>query len=185
MGRSKIGFDFSTKKRKAKSHYLHEQFKTSQLKLPSRLRSSQTTRPLVMLLLNHVEILHFSKFWTKFHIKNYHFLVEIQVFEDYFWAHFSEFHMKNYLFSVKDTVTVFKFLWISDFFSNRRFLRDKAQNINSFSLTNNCWVWVLFFWGQILWVIPMTSSIKASMKPTKYTKNPGSLKRMKKFDFEL
>jgi len=31
----------------------------------------------------------------------------------------------------------------------------------------------------------MTSSIKASKKPTKYTKNPGSLKRMKIFDYGL
>ena len=31
----------------------------------------------------------------------------------------------------KDTVTIFKFLWISELFSNRRFRRDKAQNVNS------------------------------------------------------
>ena len=40
----------------------------------------------------------------------------------------------------KDTVTIFKFLRISELSSNRRFRRDQAQNVNFLSLANNYWV---------------------------------------------
>ena len=78
------------------------------------------------------------------------------------------------ILKIKDTVTIFKFLWISELFLNQRFRRDKAQNVNSLSLASNHWVWIWLFWSQTGWVIPMTSSIRASKVPYKFTKNPGS-----------
>ena len=62
---------------------------------------------------------------------------------------------------------------ISELSSNRRFRRDKAQNVNFLSLANNYWVWIeLFNWSSV-------------QKPGKITKNPGSEKRMKIVDFWL
>ena len=59
---------------------------------------------------------------------------------------------------------------ISDFFSNRRFLWDGANCINSLSWNHNYQVWILRFWGQSRWVIPMTSSIEASKDLAKNSK---------------
>ena len=78
----------------------------------------------------------------------------------------------------KDTVTIFKFLWISDFFSNRRFHQVKARPFNSLFVSINCWVWILLFGGQTWWVIPMTSSIDRLKRSLRFGKNIVSWNRL-------
>ena len=78
----------------------------------------------------------------------------------------------------KDTVTIFKFLWISDFFSNWRFHQEKARTFNSLFANINCWVWIFVFWGQSRWVIPMTSSIDRLKRPLRFGKNIVSRNRL-------
>ena len=87
--------------------------------------------------------------------------------------------------SLKDTVTILKFLWIFEFFSKRRFCRDNVQNINSICLVNNYWVRSLLFWGQTRWVIPMTSFIVVSKDLVKNSKKWKSQNSMNKSKFRL
>ena len=77
----------------------------------------------------------------------------------------------TYKIEFKDTVTILKFLFISDFFSNRWFWWDNAGDVSSLSLTNNCSVWILLFWGQSRWLILMTSSNHHSKRLIKNGKN--------------
>ena len=97
--------------------------------------------------------------------------IRVDSFEKLNW--YNRHNDKNWRTRLKDTVTIFKFSCISELFSNRRFRRDKAQDVNFLSLANNYWVWIeLFNWSSV-------------QKPGKITKNPGSEKRMKIFDFWL
>ena len=92
---------------------------------------------------------------------------------------------KGHLGSFKDTVTILKFLWIFELFSNRRFCRDNAQDINSICLVHNYWVRSLLFWGQTRWVIPMTSSTVVSKDLVKNSKKWKSQNTMNKSKFWL
>ena len=85
----------------------------------------------------------------------------------------------------KDTVTIFKFPPIYTVFSNRWFHRDSARNVYFLSLTNNYWIWILLFWGQTWWVIPMTSLIVLSKDLAKNRKKWFSQDSINKFKFRL
>ena len=91
----------------------------------------------------------------------------------------------NFLHRLKDTVTILKFSSIYELFSNRRFHRDNAQDVYSLSLTYNYRVWILLFWGQTWWVIPMTSSILVSKDLTKNRKKWFSQNSINKSKFRL
>ena len=49
----------------------------------------------------------------------------------------------------------------------------------------NCWVWILLFWGQTRWVIPMTSSIDRLKRPLRFGKNIVSRNRFIFLKFRL
>ena len=49
----------------------------------------------------------------------------------------------------------------------------------------NCWVWILLFWSQTRWVIPMTSSIDRLKRPLRFGKDIISRNRFIFFKFRL
>ena len=102
---------------------------------------------------------------------------------------FIEHSMKNILImndlEFKDTVTIFKFLYISEFFSNRRFHQETARTFYSLFVSINCLVWILLFWSQTRWVIPMTSSIDRLKRPLRFGKNIVSRNRLIFLKFRL
>ena len=128
-----------------------------------------------------------TEFYQKQYMKLEPLYLDLSPFCLCLWTHFVphhincvyfEFQINWYIILVKDTVTIFKFLLISNFFSNRWFRWDNANCVSSLSLTNNCWVWILLFWGQSRWFIPMTSSIEHSKRLFRIGKNIFSQNRL-------
>ena len=60
-----------------------------------------------------------------------------------------------------------------------------AVKVISFTKNDYNWVWNSRFWSQTRWVIPMTSSIQASIEPSKFRKKWESLKRVDISNFGL